>query len=142
MTKNNELFTTMPVGKAVAKLAIPTVVSQIIVILYSLADTFFIGQIGDPNQIAALSITFPIYTLLTAVANLFGIGANSVIARSLGQNDESTVKKASAFAFWASLGLPYGCGRRCCGHHAVQCHFHGVFLCGALPHPQGDGAYH
>lgn len=53
MTKNNELFTTMPVGKAVAKLAIPTVVSQIIVILYSLADTFFIGQIGDPNQIAA-----------------------------------------------------------------------------------------
>ena len=105
MTKNNELFTTMPVGKAVAKLAIPTVVSQIIVILYSLADTFFIGQIGDPNQIAALSITFPIYTLLTAVANLFGIGANSVIARSLGQNDESTVKKASAFAFWASLGV-------------------------------------
>ena len=105
MTKNHELFTTMPVGKAVAKLAIPTVVSQIIVILYSLADTFFIGQIGDPNQIAALSITFPIYTLLTAVANLFGIGANSVIAGSLGQNDESTAKKASAFAFWASLGV-------------------------------------
>lgn len=105
MTKNNELFTTMPVGKAVAKLAIPTVVSQIIVILYSLADTFFIGQIGDPNQIAALSITFPIYTLLTAVANLFGIGANSIIARCLGQNDETTAKKASAFSFWTSLGV-------------------------------------
>lgn len=103
MAKNNELFTTMPVGKAVAKLAIPTVVSQIIVILYSLADTFFIGQIGDPNQIAALSITFPIYTLLTAVANLFGIGANSVIARSMGQNDEETAKQASSFSFWASL---------------------------------------
>ena len=105
MTKDNELFTSMPVGKAVARLAVPTVVSQIIVILYSLADTFFIGQIGDPNQIAALSITFPIYTLLTAVANLFGIGANSVIARSLGQNDETTAKKASAFSFWASLAL-------------------------------------
>lgn len=103
MNEKNELFTSMPVGKAVAKLAIPTVISQIIVILYSLADTFFIGQIGDPNQIAALSITFPIYTLLTAVANLFGIGANSVIARSLGQNDETTAKHTSAFAFWASL---------------------------------------
>lgn len=103
MTKSNELFTSMPVGKAVAKLAIPTVVSQIIVILYILADTFFIGQIGDPNQIAALSITFPIYTLLTAVANLFGIGANSVIARSMGQNDEQTAKNTSSFAFWASL---------------------------------------
>lgn len=103
MNHKNELFTSMPVGKAVAKLAVPTVISQIIVILYSLADTFFIGQIGDPNQIAALSITFPIYTLLTAVANLFGIGANSVIARSLGQNDEVTAKRTSAFAFWASL---------------------------------------
>ena len=103
MTRNNELFTSLPVGRAVAKLAIPTVISQIIVILYSLANTFFIGQIGDPNQIAALSITFPIYTLLTAVANLFGIGANSVIARSMGQNDETTAKRTSSFAFWASL---------------------------------------
>ena len=96
MQKNNELFTTMPVRRAVAKLAVPTVISQIVVILYSLADTFFVGQIGDPNQLAALSITFPIFTLLTAVANLVGIGANSVIARSLGKNDESTAKKASA----------------------------------------------
>lgn len=105
MKNNNELFTTMPVGKAVAKLAVPTVISQIIVILYSLADTFFIGQIGDPNQITALSITFPIYTLLTAVANLFGIGANSVIARSLGQNDKETAKKASSFCFWGSIAV-------------------------------------
>lgn len=103
MQKSNDLFTSMSVGKAVAKLAVPTVVSQIIVILYSLADTFFIGQIGDPNQLAALSITFPIYTLLTAIANLFGIGANSVIARSMGQNDEATAKKASSFCFWASI---------------------------------------
>lgn len=106
MQKNNsELFTAMPVGKAVAKLAVPTVISQIVVILYSLADTFFVGQIGDPNQLAALSITFPIFTLLTAVANLFGIGANSVIARSLGKNDKLTAKKASAFGFWASFAV-------------------------------------
>ena len=105
MQKNNELFTTMPVGKAVAKLVVPTVISQIVVILYSLADTFFVGQIGDPNQLAALSITFPIFTLLTAVANLFGIGANSVIARSLGKNDQITAKKASSFGFWACIGV-------------------------------------
>ena len=99
MIKEKELFTSMSVGKAVAKLTIPTVVSQIIVILYSLADTFFIGQIGDPNQLTALGITFPIYTVLTAVANLFGIGANSVISRSLGKNDELTAKKVSVFRF-------------------------------------------
>ena len=56
MQKKNELFTTMPVGRAVAKLAVPTVISQIVVILYSLADTFFVGQIGAPNQLAALKI--------------------------------------------------------------------------------------
>ena len=103
--KSNELFTTMPVGRAIAKPAVPTVVSQIIVILYSLVDTFFVGQLNDPNQVAALSITFPIYTLLTAVANLFGIGANSMIARSLRQNDRATARRASAFSFWASLGV-------------------------------------
>ncbi len=101
---NSELFTTMPAGKAVAKLAVPTVISQIIVILYSMADTFFIGQTGDPNQLAALSIAFPIFTVLTAVANLFGIGANSLIARSMGRSDTATAKKASAFCFWASIG--------------------------------------
>lgn len=102
---NNELFTTMPVGKAVAKLAVPTVISQIIVILYSMADTFFIGQTGNPNQLAALSIAFPIFTVLTAVANLFGIGANSLIARSMGKNDEATARKASSFCFWASIAM-------------------------------------
>lgn len=100
---NSELFTTMSVVRAVAKLAIPTVISQIVVILYSLADTVFVGQISDPNQLAALSITFPIFTLLTAVANLFVIGANSVISRSLGKNDKATAKKASSFGFLASI---------------------------------------
>lgn len=103
MAKNNDLFTTMPVGKAIAKLTIPTVISQIIVILYSLADTFFIGKIGDPNQITALSIVFPIYTLLTAIANLFGIGANSIISRSLSKSDVKTIKQASSFAFYGSI---------------------------------------
>lgn len=103
MSQNNELFTSMPVGKAVAKLAVPTVISQLIVILYSMADTYFIGQTGDPNQLAALSIAFPIFTLLTAVANLFGIGANSLIARSMGKNEEETAKKTSSFCFWGSI---------------------------------------
>lgn len=109
MKNNNELFTTMPVGKAVSKLAVPTVVSQIIVILYSMADTYFIGQTGDANQLAALSIAFPIFTLLTAIANLFGIGANSLIARSLGMNDEATAKKASSFSFWGSIVVTLVC---------------------------------
>ena len=96
-------MTQTPVPQLVSTLAVPTIISMLVTAFYNMADTFFIGQIGDPNQLAALSITFPIFTLLTAVANLFGIGANSVIARSLGKNDERTAKKASAFGFWASF---------------------------------------
>lgn len=100
---NNELFTTMPVGKAVARLAIPTVISQIVVILYSLADTFFVGQIGDPNQLAALSITFPIFTLLTAVANLFGIGAQQRDRPESGQKRSGYCQKGLCFWFLGQL---------------------------------------
>ena len=98
-------MTETPIPKLILSLAAPTILSMLITSIYNLADTFFVGQIGDPNQLAALSITFPIFTLLTAVANLFGIGANSVIARSLGKNDQDTAKKASAFGFWASFGV-------------------------------------
>ena len=59
MTKDNELFTSMPVGKAVAKLAIPTVVSQIIVILYSLADTFLSARLATPTRLPRSPSPFP-----------------------------------------------------------------------------------
>ena len=59
MTKNNELFTTLPVGRAVAKLAIPTVVSQIIVILYSLADTFSLARSVIPTRSPLCPSRFP-----------------------------------------------------------------------------------
>lgn len=79
ISSNKDLFTTMPVGKAVFKLALPTVISQIIVILYSMADTFFIGRMGDPNQLAALSIAFPIFTLLTATVTETNSGVSQTI---------------------------------------------------------------
>lgn len=100
--RNTYLFEEMKVGKAIRTLAVPTILSQIIVILYSVADSYFIGQTGDPFQLASLSIAFPIFSVLTAVANMFGIGANSLISRSLGKSDFDTVRKASSYAFWAS----------------------------------------
>ena len=77
MQKKNELFTTMPVGRAVAKLSVPTVISQIVVILYSLADTFFVGQIGDPNQLAALKIPCCDSELIEKIAIETGLRRNT-----------------------------------------------------------------
>ena len=77
------LFEEMPVPKAVATLSIPTIISQVVTMIYNLADTFFIGQIGDPYMVAAVSLVSPWFNLLTALGNLFGLGGSSLISRLL-----------------------------------------------------------
>ena len=78
---NQEVFESLPVPKAVAEFVVPAMLSTIITIIYSLADTFFVGLIGDPNQIAAMSVAFPVYQCLNAFGNLFGLGTNSSMSR-------------------------------------------------------------
>lgn len=60
----------MPVSKAVATLAISTIISQVVTMVYNLADTFFVGQIGDPLMVAAVSLVSPWFNLLTALGHL------------------------------------------------------------------------
>lgn len=84
MNNNNEIFENAPVGKAVARMAVPTIISMLVVVIYNMADTFFIGQTGDAMQVAAVSISAPVFTILMAFGNLFGIGGSSAIARALG----------------------------------------------------------
>lgn len=100
-----ELFAHAPVLRAVGFLVVPTVISQLITVVYNMADTFFIGQIGDPNQVAAVSLCMPMFIFLTGLANLFGIGGSSLIARSLGAGDHERVRRAAAFSLYASLAI-------------------------------------
>ena len=93
----------MPVGKAVSYLVIPTILTQIISIVYNLADTFFIGQLGDPALVAAVGVCLPPMMLMTALANLFGVGASSAISRALGAGQEGRARLISSFAFWCGL---------------------------------------
>ena len=97
MNENKELFEEQPVSKAVISLAVPTVISQLITVAYNMADTFFIGRIGDPDQVAAVSLCMPLFILLTGMANLFGIGGSSLISRSLGEGNLDRARKVSAF---------------------------------------------
>lgn len=107
MTKytEKELFETVPVPRAVATLAIPTVISQVVAMVYNLADTFFIGQIGNPYMVAAVSLVFPWFNLLTALGNLFGIGGSSLISRLLGEKCGDEVRFVSAFSIWGGAVL-------------------------------------
>ncbi len=102
MAKYSEqyLFEEMWVPKAVATLAIPTVISQVVTMIYNLADTFFIGQIGDPTMVAAVSLVSPWFNLLTALGNLFGIGGSSLISRMLGGGNHRDIKGVAAFSIW------------------------------------------
>jgi len=103
MYQNKDVFQGLSVPKAVAKFAIPTILSQLVTLLYNLADTFFVGHTNDPSQVAALTLSFPLFMTLTMVGNLFGIGANSFISRSLGQGERERASKASTFAFYGAL---------------------------------------
>lgn len=81
----SEIFEALPVSKALAKLAIPTIISQLITMIYNLADTFFIGSTGDPYKVAAATMAFTLFFILNALSNLFGIGGGSLISRMLGE---------------------------------------------------------
>ena len=98
------LFTAMPVNRAVISLAVPTVISQIITVVYNMADTFFIGQMDDPNQVAAATISMPLFIFMTALANLFGIGGASLISRSLGIGNRKKAVSCSSFCIWTAAG--------------------------------------
>lgn len=98
------LFEEMAIPKAVAVLAIPTVMSQLVMVLYNLADTFFVGMINDPIQNAAVTLAAPILLAFNAINNLFGVGSSSMMSRAMGRKDYDTVYRSSAFGFYGALG--------------------------------------
>lgn len=100
-----ELFETMPVGKALLTMAVPTIVSQLITMIYNLADTFFIGMSNDPYKVAAASVVGVLFFMLNALANLFGVGGGSLLSRLLGEKREQDARRVGAFSIYGSLML-------------------------------------
>lgn len=86
-------------------MAVPTMISMLVVVIYNMADTFFIGQTGDPMQVAAVSLATPVFMVFMALGNLFGIGGSSAISRALGEKKPDRARHISAFCCYGSLGL-------------------------------------
>lgn len=101
--KTTEIFRNAPVPKAVISNVIPSIVSMIMVLLYNLADTFFIGQTKDAYMVAAVSVATPAFLFFMAVGMLFGIGGTSLISRMLGEGKRERAKNTSAFCFWTGI---------------------------------------
>lgn len=105
MNANEEkrLFEDSSVMSAIVHLAFPTVIGQIILVIYNLADTFFIGLTGNDAMLTAVTVCMPAFMILSAISNLFGIGGASVISRALGSKDRERAGYTSSFAFWGCL---------------------------------------
>lgn len=102
-TKKIALFEQTPVPKAVAKLAIPTILSSLVMVIYNLADTYFVGILNNPVENAAVTLAAPVLLAFNAINNLFGVGSSSMMSRALGKKDYDTVYRSSAFGFYCAV---------------------------------------
>ena len=98
-----ELFEKAPVSQAVLKSALPAMAAMLMVLIYNLADTFFVGQTHDAYQVAAVSLVMPVFLMFMAVGTVFGMGGTSVISRALGQGRTDYAKKVCSFCMWGCV---------------------------------------
>ena len=101
--KSLKVFESMPIPKAVFKNALPAMVAMLMVLVYNLADTFFIGQTHNVLQIAAVSLATPVFLMFMTVGTAFGIGGTSVISRALGEGRKDYAKKVCSFCMWGCV---------------------------------------
>ena len=117
-TDKTYLFEQMPASQAVRRQILPAIASQMVLLAYNLADTYFVGLLNDPLQTAAVSVAYTITVLMTAIANLFAVGGASCMARALGRHEDTDARCIGGV-----------CLRRCCfplsslglHHHCCIC---------------------
>lgn len=102
---NTRIFRDYSVPKAVAAMAVPSMLGMLINIIYNLADIFFVGQTGDSNQVAAVSVSTPLFLFFLAIGNLFGVGGCAFISRSLGEGKNDKVKTISSFCIYSAIAV-------------------------------------
>lgn len=102
ISRDERIFRDLPVRRAVATMAVPTVIGQLIVLFYNLADTFFIGRTGNPYMVAGASLILPVFNIASALAAIVGLGGGTLISRLLGRNEREEASRVSSFTFYAA----------------------------------------
>lgn len=100
-----KVFRDAPVSQAVLNNAVPAMLAMLMVLIYNLADTFFIGQTHDALQVAAVSLATPVFLIFMAVGTIFGIGGTSVISRAMGEGRDAYAKKVCSFSMWSCISV-------------------------------------
>ena len=100
---DNELFEKAPIPEAYFSLAMPVVLSMLVTLVYNMVDTYFIAHTGNTDMVAGVSLTAPVFTVMIALGDIFGLGGSSVISRLFGQHRFADGKRLSAFCFYAAI---------------------------------------
>ena len=98
-----DLFEKAPIPKAYFSFAIPLVLGNIVTLVYNMVDTYFVAKTGNTNIIAGISLCAPIFTLLIALGDIFGLGGCSFISRLLGEKNEEAGRRVSVFSYYGAL---------------------------------------
>lgn len=105
--KQEKIFSSGNVWNAIITMAVPAMVSMLVMILYNMADMFFVGRTGDTAQVAAVSVVGPVFTLIMAAGSMLGGGGCALIAKTLGQQDEEAVKLYSSLCCWGGVVIGF-----------------------------------
>lgn len=100
---DNELFEKTPIPRAYMTLAIPVVLSMMVTLVYNTVDTYFIAHTGNTNMVAGVAIATPVFTVMIALGDIFGLGGSSVISRLYGQGRYDDGRRLSVFCFWGAV---------------------------------------
>ncbi len=101
--KNTALFETMPVPQAVRTMAVPTVISQLIVLIYNIADTFFIGRTGNAAMVGGASLILPVFNISLSISGLAGIGGGALVSRLLGRKETGEARRVFSLSVYISV---------------------------------------
>lgn len=102
---NEEIFEQLPVPAALRKMVVPAVTSQLIVLIYNMADTFYVGQTENPYMVASTSLILPVFNITLCLAGLAGIGGGALISRLLGRGDEAEARRVSVFSLYLGVAI-------------------------------------
>lgn len=99
----DKLFEHTSIKKAYFTLALPVVLSMTVTLIYNMVDTFFVAKTQNPDLVAGVSQGAPIFTLMIALGDIFGLGGSSVISRLFGEHRDKTGRYVSGYCFYASI---------------------------------------
>ena len=99
------IFEELPVPQALRTMVIPTIISQIIVLIYNMADTFYVGRTNDPYMVAGVSLILPVFNILICLAGLAGVGGGTLISRLMGEHRDDEARRVSWFCLYISAAM-------------------------------------